>query len=179
MKIIPTRPWGIYLAVGTAFVLAGCSGGSSSSSGAVARKTGACKLLTTDQVQRVLGQPIKPARQGSSAGGGQNEGAMTNCHWDAASQALHAPDVTLMVWTWPAGTKGAQNYINSLREVAKSNAGVAKPEPVPLGDEAIWDGRGIDARKGGVNISLAVVGPDKPTARQAAMKLSKDVLDKL
>ena len=117
-------------------------------------------------MQTVVGQPFKPARNGSTAGGDKNEGAMTSCHWDAASEAIRAPDVTLMVWTWPAGTKGAQNYIHSFSDAHKQDASIPEPETVSLGDEAIWDGMGVDVRKGDVNFSLAIVGPDKPIGEE-------------
>lgn len=177
MRISTIRPLAAVFAVAATLTLGACSDDGSAS--AKAKKIDACSLLTPDQVQAVVGQPFKPARNGSTAGGGKNEGAMTSCHWDAASEAVRAPDVTLMVWTWPAGTKGAQNYIHSFSDAHKQDASIPEPEPVSLGDEAIWDGMGVDVRKGDVNFSLAIIGPDKATARKATMELARKVLDKL
>jgi hypothetical protein len=180
MSISAIRPWAAVFALAATLALAACSDdGSSSTTTAKAKKIDACSLLAVAQVEAVVGQPIKPAREGRTAGGGENEGAMTSCHWDADSEALRAPDVTLMVWTWPAGTKGAENYINSFSEAHRQNASIPKPEPVSIGDEAIWDGMGVDVRKGNVNFSLAIVGPDKATARKATVTLARKVLDGL
>ncbi len=48
-----------------------------------------------------------------------------------------------------------------------------------MGDEAIWVGNGLQARKNDVSISVTVSGIDEDKAKPAVMTLAREVLDAL
>ena len=158
--------------------LPACSG--SSSSTAKAASVDACSLLDAKQVSAEFGVTVGKGQQGNSAGGGEGEGSMTTCRWIATADTNPTPTLTLIVYSWPAGSKGAQNYLDAFRQPPAQAKDFKKPEPVKaVGDEAIWAMKSIVARKGDVSISLNVYGLDQSRTRPASVDLANQALDKL
>jgi hypothetical protein len=176
-KVPKLRLAAVFLAIASV-VLSACSD-ESSSSAATAVKIDACGLLDADRVGAAIGVPVQPGAEGRSAGGGENEGVLSTCNWQAPDDTPRLPTVTLMVWSWPAGGKGAQSYIQSFRDAAEQYPDLPKPEPVTMGDEAIWVGNGLQARKNDASISVTVSGIDEDKAKPAVMALAREVLDAL
>jgi len=162
-----------------ASLLAACSG--SSDGGSAAAEIAACPLLSSAELETVVGTPMGEGMEREPVGGGENAGRMTACAWEAVSDAPGAAIVTLQVWAWPPGSGGAANYLNSFREAAKTSKDLPTPEPVTLGDEAIWDGTGTIVRSGDVSFSVALSekGLDPAVAKARSQKLAADVLAKL
>jgi len=106
---------------------------------------------------------------------------MTACAWDATSDQPGAAIVTLLVWSWPSGSGGGTNYLESFRQAAKQYKDLPTPQPVKLGEEALWDGTSMHVRSGDVSfsISLSEKGLDPAKGEEESQALAEIVLGKL
>lgn len=110
-------------------------------------------------------------------GGGENAGRMTTCAWLATSDEPGSAIVTLLVWAWPPGSGGAGNYLDSFRKAAEEYQDLPAPEPVSLGEEALWDGTSVSVRSGDVSFSISVSEKDlDPAAGKAESQALADVV---
>ncbi len=164
-----------------ALLPAACSDSSDGGSGGAAAEIAACPLLSSAELDQVVGSAMGEGKERDPVGGGENAGRMTGCAWNAVSDEPGAAIVTLQVWAWPPGSGGAANYVNSFREAAKEYKDLPTPEPVTLGDEAIWDGTGTTVRSGDVSFSIALSekGLDPAEVRAKSQALAEAVLGKL
>lgn len=104
-------------------------------------KIDACSLLTTAEVEAVLGGTVGTQTQGMHGD--------TGCTYEAASTRIVAPTAVVMVW--PSGYT-----MKELLAGLKENAGVSAFEAVPgIGDEAHWGAETLFVRKGTHVFSVA------------------------
>jgi hypothetical protein len=146
-------------------------------------------MLTAEAISSVLGKPVGAGRKTNEAGGGQDQGHMTACTWEAEAAAPGASAVermrnsvavNLILWSWP-NARGGASFIESFRNVAKE-LNTTEPTSIALGDEAILDGTSVHARKGNASFTVAVQAfgdADEQAAGNAAEALAKQVVAKL
>ena len=168
-------------------VAAECSGESGKSEKTSAA-IDACALLTAGDLDTAFDRTFNTDKAGQSAGGGADQGAMTSCAWaspgaEVAGKPMASLNntyfVNLIVWSWPAGSEGGKMYMKSMIDGAKTfNQPV--PEPVALGDAALWGGKTMHVKKGDVTMTLSLTGPDDKAAKRAAAEsLMKTALGQL
>jgi hypothetical protein len=149
----------------------------SSKSGKAAASLDACALLTVEDFSAVFARPFNADEAGqSTGGGGAKQGAMMSCAWvspgaEVAGKPMASLKntyfINLIVWSWPAGSGGGEYYMKAMVDGAKSfNQPV--PEPVTLGDAALWGSKSMHVKKGDVTMSLTLKGPDDEAAKRAA-----------
>jgi hypothetical protein len=168
-------------------IAAGCSG-ESSKSGKVAAVINACALLATEEVGTVFARTFDAAKPGQSAGGGENQGALTSCIWespgaevagDIGASVRNTVFVNVMVWSWPAGSGGSEKYMDSFVEAAKTYD-LPEPVPVMLGDAAHWNGETMNVKKADVTMTISLSGPvDAAALKTAAESLANSALSRL
>lgn len=156
-------------------------GGSGQSTATRAAEIAACPLLSPAEIETVVGSAMGDGKERDPTGGGENQGRMTACTWEAASGDPGAAFVTLLVWSWPAGSGGGGNYLESFRQAARDYDDLPEPEPVTLGEEALWDGTAIHVRSGDVSFDVAVgeKGLAPATSKEEAQALAEVVLGRL
>ena len=165
----------------------GCSDESGKSEKASAA-IDACALLTAADLDTAFDRTFNSDKAGQSAGGGAQQGAMTTCDWvspgaEVAGKPMASLNntlfINLIVWSWPAGSEGGAMYMKSMVDGAKTfNQPV--PEPVALGDAALWGDKTMHVQKGDVTMTLSLTGPGDETAkRTAAESLMKTALGRL
>jgi hypothetical protein len=182
MVWFPRKTFILVTLVAVAFLPAACSGGGSGqSTSSRAAEIAACPLLSPADIQKVVGAAMADGKERESAGGGENEGRMTGCVWDATSDQPGSAIVTLLVWSWPSGSGGGSNYLESFRQAAKEYKDLQTPEPVDLGEEALWDGMSVHVRSGDVSFSISVSekGLDPAKSKEDSQALAEIVLGKL
>jgi len=181
MAWFPRKTFILATLVAVAFLPAACSGDSGKSTSSRAAEIAACPLLSPADIQKVVGAAMADGKEREPTGGGDNEGRMTACAWDATSGEPGSAIVTLLVWSWPAGSGGGSNYLESFRQAAKEYKDLPTPEPVKLGEEALWDGTAIHVRSGDVSFSIAVSekGLEPSKSKADAQALAEIVLGKL
>ena len=138
----------------------------------------ACPLLTVDEVAAAFGTPVT-ATERPATGGGPGQGRMTTCFWAPAGGRLGAT-VSLVVWSWPAGHPAAPGYVEAIRLAASPDR--PPPADVVVGDEAVWDGDRLHARKGDIGFTLAASlnALDAPPEAEAKLvALGATVADRL
>ena len=169
-------PASIAGAVLVTLAVAGCSD-ESGKSGKAAASFDACALLTAEDFNAVFDRTFTADEAGkTTGGGGAKQGAMMSCAWvspgaEVAGKPMASLNntyfINLIAWSWPAGSSGSDNYMNSFVEAAKTyNQPV--PVPVTLGDGALWGGKTMHVKKGDVTMSLTFTGPDDEAAKRAA-----------
>jgi hypothetical protein len=179
-----TRPIIIAIATAVASAAAGCTdqssttAGASSAGSAVAPRIEACALLTEEEIAAATGVALAGGQEQSSGGGGENQGHMTSCSWQTPDDAANFGLVVLTVWSWPPGSTGAANYVDAFRKVAAEIGGTTEPETLAVGDEALWDGTNVNARKGDVSISISATAHANDS-RTTAKALAERILSKL
>lgn len=114
-------------------------------------------------------------------GGGDNQGRMTTCFWSPADGRL-GPTLSVIVWSWPPGGSGATGYMEAFQTIAEEYPDLPAPEPLPIGDAALWDGSSVHVRKGDLTFSLAssmnALDPT-PDARAKLVSLAEIVARRL
>jgi len=185
-----TRAIRFPLTIAAVALLAGCSDqGTSQTSAqtgtppgtALAVEIAACPLLAREEVAAAVERDMFAGEEGSPIGGGAGSGRMTSCAWKEDLDGPAPTLVTLLVWSWPPGSGGATNYLASFRKAAQEYADLPEPEPIALGEEALWDGTSLHARTGDVSFSIGVSKPesDPAEARAASETLAQAVLGAL
>ena len=181
MTWFPRRRFVLATLVAAAFLPAACSGGSGKSTSSRAAEIAACPLLSPADIQKVVGAAMVDGKEREPTGGGENEGRMTACAWDATSGEPGSAIVTLLVWSWPSGSGGGSNYLELFRQAAKEYKDLPTPEPVNLGEEALWDGMSTHVRSGDISFSVSVSekGLDDAKRKEDSKALAEIVLGKL
>jgi hypothetical protein len=140
----------------------------------------ACPLLTADEVSAAFGQPLVAAEQ-EATGGGDGQGRRTTCLWTPAEGRL-GPTLSVMVWSWPPGGSSAEGYMDAFVAVAEQFPDLPAPEPLEIGDEALWDGNSFHLRKGDVTVTLGTslnALDDTPDARAKLEDVAKIIAGRL
>jgi hypothetical protein len=127
-----------------------------------------CGLLTDEQISEAMNMKVDPgAREDSGRLDGRvYEGAYSStCVW-RASQDRGAHDSTrplgganfaiLTLISWPAGGNGPAMFLQSFRDAAESHIIASAPVTLRIGDEALWWGDGVAARKGNVSFGISI-----------------------
>lgn len=117
----------------------------------VAAEIPACPLLAPGEVAAAFGKPVAVAEQ-PPMGGAPGEGRMTTCFFTPADGGL-GTTLSLVVWSWPPGHPAAAGYLEAIRLAGLPGRPV--PVAVAVGEEALWDGDRLHARKGSVGFTLA------------------------
>jgi hypothetical protein len=88
----------------------------------------------------------------------------STCTWRASSDSdAHDPTrslggasfAILTVISWPAGD-GPAKFLQSFRNAADDHVITGTPVPLQIGDEALWWGDGVAARKGSLSFGMSV-----------------------
>lgn len=117
----------------------------------VAAEIPACPLLEPEEVAAVFGKPVAVAEQ-PPVGGAPGTGRMTTCFFTPADGGL-GTTLSLVVWSWPPGHPAAAGYLEAVRLADFPDR--PAPVAVAVGDEALWDGDRLHARKGSAGFTLA------------------------
>jgi hypothetical protein len=154
-------------------------------------KVAACTLLDSAEVASIVG--VKANVGVPSDTGTINDGAYSaTCVWRLSTAANGAidPDAPLRnanfamlnVISWPAGSTGAKDYLESFRHAAQER--IIPGDPVALkgiGDEALWWGDGVAVRHGNISygISVRMVNGSATNAQAMAEALAKKIVGRL
>jgi hypothetical protein len=151
----------------------------------------ACSLLTAREVESVFGHAVDGPNAGPSQGGGRGEGKMSSCSFASRSDSANAAPAELLaelgstwyvnvtVWVWPPDGKGANNYMNAMRDAPMSDAPVQEIEG--LAEEGVWNGA-MHARRENLTVSLDVRPPktaEAPDEREKERILMQQALERL
>lgn len=128
----------------------------------------ACSLLSTAEVERVMGVTV-------DAGKRQDDGWVDNdtvhgaysstCMWRASADrnmadpnlpAGGASFAILNVFSWPPGSQEAGSFLQNFRSAAENNLIPSKPVPLKIADEALWWGDGVAVKSGNVAFGISV-----------------------
>jgi hypothetical protein len=148
----------------------------------------ACRLLSAEEVSAVAGVKVMSGDRKDS--GLMADGSYSStCVWKVAADSGEPADpmtplgkrfAMLNAISWPAGSKGAADYVNSFREAAKSNLIDMTPVTVKAGDDALWWGDGVAVRKGDISFGVSVhIGVEKTAERSMEESLAKKIVPKL
>lgn len=131
-------------------------------------KPNSCDLLTDRQVSEVMHMKVDPGARddsGQPAGAGYEGAYSSTCVW-RASQDRSAQDPTLPLGganfailtliSWPVGADGPAKFLQSFRDAAESHIITSTPVALRIGDEALWWGDGVAARKGNVSFGISI-----------------------
>lgn len=119
---------------------------------ASAAEIAACPLLTADEVAEAFGQPLVAAEQ-APTGGSDGEGRKTACLWTPEGGRL-GPTLSVILWSWPPGGPHALGYMQALVAAGAQFPDLPAPEPLDIGDAALWDGNSLHLRKGDMTVTL-------------------------
>jgi hypothetical protein len=127
-----------------------------------------CALLTDRQVSEVMNMKVDPGVRDDSGrlDGSAYEGSYSStCTWRvSADRDAHDPTLALggasfailTIISWPAGADGPAKFLQSFRDAAQSHIITTTPVPLQIGDEALWWGDGVAARKGQFSFGMSV-----------------------
>jgi hypothetical protein len=126
-----------------------------------------CALLTERQVSQIMRVKVDPGVRNDSGrlSDAPYEGSYSStCTWRvSANQDAHDPSrplggasfAILTVISWPAGG-GPAMFLQSFRDAAQSRIITTTPVALRIGDEALWWGDGVAARKGSLSFGMSV-----------------------
>jgi len=150
----------------------------------------ACSLLTSAEIERVIGAPISKGVKRDH--GLQMDGSYSStCVWTINSGTPAQDDpraplrgrhfVILNAIQWPHGKDMARTFLEAFRTAAKNGEITAAPSPRQFGDEALWWGDGLAVRKGDVSFGLSVFQPNEKARKPGHFEeqLAPNVLQKL
>jgi hypothetical protein len=154
-------------------------------------KLDACALLTAAEVANIVGGKVGDGVPNDS--GTINDGAYSaTCVWKlpTAGNVEIDPDVPLKnvsfamlnAISWPAGSAGAKDYLESFRNAAHDKIIPADPVALKqLGDEALWWGDGVAVRKGNISygISVRIVNGTPANVRAMAEALARKIVGRV
>ncbi len=180
---------GVAVAVATVLSVA------SFSSRAEAGPADACALLTDREVATTMKLEVMPADRrddGALDSRPGYEGAYSStCVWrvvdDKGAENIDLPMngmrfVILNAITWPKDSGKAANFLHSFHEAAEQEVIPTKPIPLKgIGDDALWCGDGVAARKGDVSfgVSAFLQNGDKDAQRAMEEALAKKIAGRL
>jgi hypothetical protein len=157
----------------------------------------ACALLTDDEVSAVVGAKVTPGeRRDDGEVGGKGDYAplgtySSTCFWQFHADASGVDDPNLPMggrrfailnaMVWPAGGGDSVKFLQSFRDAFKHEVIPSDPVPVDVGDEGLWWGDGVAARKGdrSFGISVFLQNGDKPTQRKMEETLARKIAERL
>ncbi|MBY0509610.1 MAG: hypothetical protein K2P94_05600 [Rhodospirillaceae bacterium] len=157
----------------------------------------ACALLTDDEVSAAVGAKVTPGeRRDDGEVGGKGDYAppgtySSTCFWQFHADASGIDDPNLPMggrrfailnaMVWPAGGGDAVKFLQSFRDAFKDEIIPSDPVPVDIGDEGLWWGDGVAARKGdrSFGISVFLQNGDKATQRKMEESLARKIADRL
>jgi hypothetical protein len=131
-------------------------------------KTNSCTLLTDRQVSEVVRMKVD---QGARDDGGRLEGPeyagsySSTCVWRASvDRGAQDPErplggasfAILTIIGWPPHVSGPVKFLQTFRDAAQSHDIATTPVPLQIGDEALWWGDGVAARKGNIAFGISV-----------------------
>lgn len=132
----------------------------------------ACKLLTGEEIEKILGEPL---REATASGQPQAGMAVSQCYFQLPTANK---SISLAVWQPAKGQRRQPEEFWRERFHGESEEGEReekegheiKPEPVSgLGDEAYWSGTGIGGalyvRKGNRFFRIGIGGSDNQETR--------------
>jgi hypothetical protein len=126
-----------------------------------------CALLTDRQVSEVMHTKVDPGVREDTGrlDGPDYTGAYSStCTWRASSDRdAHDPSrplggasfAILTVISW-AANEGPAKFLQSFRSAAEDHVIASAPVPLHIGDEALWWGDGVAARKGKLSFGMSV-----------------------
>ena len=152
----------------------------SGTASAAPAEVAACPLLTADEIAAALGEPLVAVEQ-DPMGGGEKRGAHDHLHLDAPRRprADHVSDPLVLA---ARRGPGAARFIEAFRTIAEEYPDLPTPEPIGIGDEALWDGTGVHVRKGDMSFSLSTslnALDDTPDAKAKMQGLAEIVAGRL
>jgi hypothetical protein len=127
-----------------------------------------CALLTDNQVSDVIEMRVDPGFRedtGRLDSSGYQGSYSATCVWMVRSDSASRDSVrpwgkasfaVLAVISWPAGSEGPAEFLQSFRDAADSQLIPSSPLPLHIGDEALWWGDGVAARKGNISFGISV-----------------------
>jgi len=165
----------------------------------------ACALLSDKEVAATVGAEVQPGeRHDQGDVGGKGEYALngtysSTCVWrfvdteeDEAGKMLDQMQgierplggrrfAILNAMVWPAGSGEAAKFLQSFHDAFKSGEIPSDPVPVKVGDEGLWWGDGVAARKGdkSFGISVFLQNGDKPAQRTMEESLARRIAKRL
>lgn len=157
----------------------------------------ACALLTDDEVSAVVGAKVTPGeRRDDGEVGGKGDYAppgtySSTCFWQFHADASGVDDPNLPMggrrfailnaMAWPAGGGDAVKFLQSFRDAFKDEIIPSDPVAVDVGDEGLWWGDGVAARKGdrSFGISVFLQNGDKASQRQMEETLARKIVQRL
>ena len=151
----------------------------------------ACSLLSAEDISAVMA-PLKVTPGRRSDSGVTNQGAYSStCLWVVPLDDDEDADprlpmggrsfAILNVTTWPGGAEDAKKYIQDFRDSADANLIDHKPVELKVGDEGLWWGSGVAARKNAVSFGISVHLTQGDTKAHRAMeeKLAGQIVGRL
>lgn len=157
----------------------------------------ACALLEDGEVAAIVGAKVVAGeRRDDGEVGGKGDYAppgtySSTCFWRFQADADHPADPNLPMggqrfailnaMAWPAGGGDAAKFLQSFRDAFKEEIIPSDPVTVDIGDEGLWWGDGVAARKGdrSFGISVFLQNGDKPTQRQMEEALARKIAARL
>jgi len=157
----------------------------------------ACTLLTDEEVAAVVGAKVTPGeRRDDGEVGGKGDYAppgtySSTCFWQFHADASGIDDPNLPMggrrfailnaMVWPAGGGDAAKFLQSFRDAFKEEIIPSDPVTVDIGDEGLWWGDGVAARKGdnSFGISVFLQNGDKASQRQMEEALARKIAGRL
>lgn len=119
-----------------------------------------CAMLSSGEVQAVLGEPGTPTNQST--------GDMYGCSWEGASDPLNV--LTVSIYVHPDAATAKEQY-DATKE------GLEGSEILGLGDEASYsEPFGLEVLSGRFDISVDNTGP---TEKESDLTVAKRILDQL
>jgi hypothetical protein len=182
------------------------SAGSAPQAAADGAPINACALLTEAEISAAVGVKVLPGErrdEGEVGGKGEYASAGTyssTCLWqfteedieDPLEKALRDLDADqlplggkrfaiLNAMVWPAGSGEAGKFLQSFRDAFKHEVIPSDPVPVNIGDEGLWWGDGVAARKGdkSFGISVFLQNGDKAAQRKMEENLARRIARRL
>ena len=157
----------------------------------------ACALLSDEDVSSIVGVKVtKGERRDDGEVGGKGDYAplgtySSTCFWQFSADAVGDTDPTLPmggkrfailnVMSWPSGGEDAAKFLQSFRDAFKHDIIPNDPVSVDIGDEGIWWGDGVAARKANKSFGVSVFlqNGDKATQRKMEESLARKVVGRL
>ena len=133
-----------------------------------APEVNSCLLLTDRQVSGVLNMKVDPGVREDSGrldGAGYEGSYSSTCTWRvSADRDAHDPTrplggasfAILTIISWPAANNGPANFLQSFRDAAQAHVITTTPVPLQIGDDALWWGDGVAARKGKFSFGISI-----------------------
>lgn len=148
-------------------------------------QTNACAFLTAKRLTDVLQMKVDPGHRHDSGrlNGGIFKGAYSSsCIWRVSTDRnAHNPNLPLggasfailVVIAWPPDTAGPAHFLQSFRDAAQAHIIATAPLTLHIGDEALWWGDGVAARRGKFAFGISVHLRKRARQRQMEETLAK------